>query len=174
MGGSPGIQSVFTQRIVVGVGDMAVSNNSNATISTYALGSCIGIVAYDPFNAIGGMLHIMLPDSKLSPEKSKTQPSMFADTGLRNFMNALHGMKVQPANLRLVLAGGASVIGKSDMFNIGERNAIAVTKLLSSAKFKILGKELGGINNRTLHLEVNTGILEIKTSSLGVKKISLK
>ena len=72
MGGSPTIGSVFAQRIVVGVGDMAVSNNTNMTISTYALGSCVGIVAFDPFVNVGGILHIMLPDSTLSPEKRPT------------------------------------------------------------------------------------------------------
>ena len=45
MGGAPTIGSIFSERVVVGVGDMAVSTNANVTISTYALGSCVGIVA---------------------------------------------------------------------------------------------------------------------------------
>ena len=71
---SPTIGSLFTQRVVVGVGDMAVSNNPQMVLSTYALGSCVGIVAYDSVMKVGGLLHILLPDSTLSPQKAAAQP----------------------------------------------------------------------------------------------------
>ena len=83
---------MFAQRVVIGVGDMAVSNNTQVTLSTYALGSCIGVVAYDPVVKVGGILHMMLPDSSISPEKAVQQPAMFADTGLPLFFRALFSM----------------------------------------------------------------------------------
>jgi len=45
----------------------------------------VAVVAYDPVSKASGLLHIMLPDSAISPDKSITQPAMFADTGLRCF-----------------------------------------------------------------------------------------
>ena len=71
LGGAPGIGSVFAQRIVVGVEDMAISNSANAILSTYALGSCVGVIAYDLLLVVGGLLHIMLPNSKLSHKKGR-------------------------------------------------------------------------------------------------------
>ena len=71
MAGSPSIASLFAQRLVVGVGDMIVSNNAASTLSTYALGSCVAIAAYDPVVKAGGLLHIMLPDSTISPAKAR-------------------------------------------------------------------------------------------------------
>ena len=70
MAGAPTISALFSQRVVIGVGDMAVSNNDTVTLSTYALGSCVGIVAYDPNSHAGGILHIMLPDGSISPDKA--------------------------------------------------------------------------------------------------------
>jgi chemotaxis protein CheD len=63
MSGAPSIAAVFAQRVVIGVGDMAVSNNRNSVLSTYALGSCIGLIAYDPVAMCGGILHLMLPEA---------------------------------------------------------------------------------------------------------------
>lgn len=173
MGGSPSLGSVFAQRIVVGVGDMAVSNNVNMTISTYALGSCIGVVAYDPFVTVGGILHIMLPDSTLSPDKAYSQPSMFADTGFKVFWEALSSLRVEKRRVKVIIAGGASVLSQSDMFKIGERNAIAIKKIFQQEGIPIMAEEIGGLNNRTLHLQLQTGNVEIKYPT-GTQNYALK
>ena len=68
--------------LIVGISDIKVSNNVNDVIVTYALGSCIGVVVYDPMAKVGGMLHYMLPDSTLDQNKAKNNPAMFADTGI--------------------------------------------------------------------------------------------
>lgn len=173
MGGSPTIGSVFAQRIVVGVGDMAVSNNTNMTISTYALGSCVGVVIYDPFVSVGGILHIMLPDSTLSPDKAASQPSMFADTGWNVFWQSLVSLRAEKRRMKVILAGGASVLSQSDMFKIGERNAIAIKAILAREGITTVVEELGGLNNRTLHLQLKTGSVDIKYPT-GTKTIELK
>lgn len=173
MGGSPTIGSLFAQRIVVGVGDMAASNNVNMTVSTYALGSCIGIVAFDPFVSAGGLLHIMLPDSTLSPDKAHNQPSMFADTGFKVFWDALASLRVEKRRVKIILAGGASVLSQSDMFKIGERNGVAIKNILQKEGIPIFAEELGGLNNRTLHLSLKTGVVEVKYPT-GSKEIALK
>src|SRR5690242_365262 len=102
--GSPTIAALFAQRVVVGVGDMGVSNNASFTLSTYALGSCVGVAAYDPLMKVGGLLHIMLPDSSISLEKAQKQPAMFADTGLPLLLRSLIGLKADLSRLRVLLA----------------------------------------------------------------------
>lgn len=152
---------------------MTVCSNDSYTVSTYALGSCVGMVAYDPQRRAGGILHVMLPDSKLSPEKATRQPSMFVDTGVRVFMHALQGVGCERRRLRVLLAGGANVIHTSDMFKIGERNIAAMRKLLGAARLPIRHEQVGGINNRTVHLTLATGICEIKEPS-GTRQFDLK
>jgi len=172
MGGAPTIGSIFSERVVVGVGDMAVSNNANVTISTYALGSCVGIVAVDPQIQVGGMLHVMLPDSNLTPEKALKQPSMFADTGLRAFLRALYGLRAERRRLRLFLAGGAHVLSGSDFFKLGERNIAAVKAFIARERLVVVSEELGGLNNRTLHFKIKDAVVEMKLPT-GIKTIKL-
>jgi chemotaxis protein CheD len=150
---SPTIASLFTQRVVVGVGEMSVSNNPSITLSTYALGSCVAVVVYDPIVKAGGLLHMMLPDSKISPEKAVAQPAMFADTGLPLLFRAVTGLKGDPSRLRLFVAGGASVLCTNDTFKIGERNV----------RYSVRQSAVGGTINRTVHLNVGTGEINLKT-----------
>ncbi len=163
MSGSPVIPALFAQRVVIGVGDLAVSNNPQVTLSTYALGSCVGVIAYDPVVKAGGILHIMLPDSLISPDKAAKQPAMFADTGLPIFFRSLSGMKVERSRMRVFLAGGASVLNGTDPFKIGERNAASVRKILDVYQIAICGEDIGGNVNRTVHLELASGSLILKT-----------
>jgi chemotaxis protein CheD len=165
MAGSPSINALFAQRVVVGVGDLAVSNNAQMVLSTYALGSCIGVVAYDPGRKIGGLLHFMLPHSSIAPDKAVKQPAMFADTGLTQFFKLLGGLKADRASLRLFVAGGASVISGQDNFRIGERNTQATLDFLGLHGFRVGQVDTGGIHNRTLHLEVASGTVTIRKPS---------
>jgi len=163
MAGSPTVASLFAQRVVIGVGDMAVSNNTQVILSTYALGSCVGVVAYDAAAKAGGVLHLMLPDSTISPEKAVRQPAMFADTGLASFFRALAGLKAERSRLKLFVAGGASVISGNDPFKIGERNRQVTLDFLARQGYNIRHTEVGGTINRTLHLEMSTGSVTLKT-----------
>ncbi len=159
-------------RLVVGVGDMAVSNSSTAIISTFALGSCIGVVVYDSNRRAGGILHYMLPDSNLSPDKAKLHPYMFADTGLNGFFKALQGVGVTRKNAVILIVGGASVISQNDLFRIGERNIVAVKRWFKDLNLNYRHELVGGINNRTVHLTNKDGSVQIKEPN-GVKTFSL-
>jgi len=162
MAGSPTVASLFAQRVVIGVGDMAVSNNSQVVLSTYALGSCIGVIAYDPVVKAAGILHLMLPESSISPDKAARQPAMFADTGLPAFFKALTGLRAERSRLRLFVAGGASVIAGTDPFRIGERNSRVTLNYLSQQGYVVRRTEVGGNINRTIHLEVASGQVSLK------------
>lgn len=162
MAGSPTIGAVFAQRVVIGVGDMAVSNSTQVVLSTYALGSCIGLIAYDPAQKAGGILHYMLPDSTISPDKAAKQPAMFADTGLPLFFRSLAGLKAERGRIRLLVAGGASVIAGQDPFKIGERNTAKAAEFLRANGLSVVHADTGGSINRTVHLDINTGGVTIK------------
>ncbi len=158
--------SVAGPRVVVGVSDMAVSSNPKLTLSTYALGSCVGVVAYDGEAHIGGMLHFMLPDSAVVPGKAATQPAMFADTGMDLLCRALVDARADPRRLRFLIAGGASMLGGQDAFKIGTRNVRAALQFFIIHGFPAPQSIVGGQLNRTLHLDINTGVVALKSPSL--------
>ena len=157
------IASLFVQRVIVGVGDMAVSNNPAVILSTYALGSCIGVIAYDPVSKVGGILHFMLPDSTISPDKAAKQPAMFGNTGLPLLFKAMVGMKADPHRLRVFVAGGAGMLGGQDPFKIGERNSTVALDYITKYALFLRHRETGGSINRTVHLEINSGSTNLKT-----------
>ena len=163
---SPTIASLFVQRLVVGVGDLGVSNNQMLTLSTYALGSCVSVTAYDPVVKAAGLLHLMLPDSSISPEKAVNQPAMFADTGLPLLFRSLGGLNAQRARLKIFVAGGASVLGDSQVFRIGERNVENTLGWLQRNNFRIDRSAVGGGINRSVHFELATGKGQLKTGSV--------
>lgn len=142
---------------------MGVSNNPQITLSTYALGSCVAVVAYDPYAKAGGLLHLMLPDSTISPAKASSQPAMFADTGLPLLFRSLAGLRVDFSRVRVFLAGGANVLCDADTFRIGERNIRASKDYLDHNNILIRHSSLGGSINRTVHLNIGTGDITLKT-----------
>lgn len=159
--GTSASEEHLTQRLIVGVGDMAVSGDGVTTFSTYALGSCVGVVAFDPTNRVGGMLHVMLPDSAISAEKALVQPLIFADTGVEHFLKSLKELGAELEHLKIVLAGGASTMSSSDAFKIGEKNVAAVKQKLTEYRLTPIAEELGGYTNRSLHFEMQKGRLQI-------------
>ena len=50
-------------RHIIVVGDMKTGEKEDLLV-THALGSCLGLIVYDPQEHIGGLLHAMLPLSK--------------------------------------------------------------------------------------------------------------
>jgi chemotaxis protein CheD len=159
--GSSESKGILTNRVIVGVGDMATTDNRMTALSTYALGSCVGIVAFDPGNIVGGMLHVMLPDSRISVEKAQSQPFIFADTGMDCFLASLVELGAAPDRLKIVLAGGASAMSSSDAFKIGEKNIIAVKLKLTEFGLITVCEQLGGFTNRSLHFDLQKGRLLI-------------
>jgi chemotaxis protein CheD len=166
------IAPLFAQRVVIGVGEMAASNNPHVTLSTYALGSCVGVVAYDFVGRVGAILHLMLPDSAISPAKATTQPAMFADTGFPLLMRELNSLRADPRQLRLLLAGGAAVLQGNDPFKIGARNIEAVRQRVQQLGLAVIAADLGGVVNRTVHLEIATGQVTLKRPT-GVEVLAL-
>src|SRR4051794_11546432 len=79
---NPWVGSPSRETFVVGVADMIASNDATAEIVTHSLSSCLGVTAYDPVRHVGGLLHLMLPDSTIDPAKGARVPCMFADTGV--------------------------------------------------------------------------------------------
>jgi chemotaxis protein CheD len=147
--------------LVVGIADKVVSNDPGAELVTYSLGSCLGITLYDPAKRIGGLLHVMLPNSAISAAKAASCPMMFVDTGVPRLFHALYELGADRARLVLKVAGGAQFLDPDGVFNIGERNQAALAELLRRNGFSIQAEDLGGVSSRTLRLQLDSGRVQI-------------
>jgi len=150
---------------IVGVADLRVvrAEKSMVTLITYALGSCIGLVAYDAVAHVGGLLHYMLPDSTLDSAKGASNPAMFADLGIPLLLQKCCDLGAEKKRLMLYAAGGAEALGVPNTFEIGKRNQLALRKLLWKAGVLLRSESLGGTLSRTIRLEVGTGRIGIRT-----------
>ena len=156
---------------IVGVGDMKVSNNPAESVITYSLGSCIGLVVYDPAVRVGGMLHYMLPESSIDREKAVARPFMFADTGIPILFKSAYQLGAVKSRIRIYVAGGAEILDQKGFFNIGKRNYMALKKMFFKNNVIIHKQDVGGNTNRTVRLEIGTGDIYVKTSGAGEVKI---
>lgn len=155
----------------VGVADMKVSSDPEVVLATYSLGSCIGIAIYDAVARVGGLLHFMLPESTLDPEKAEKNPYMFADTGIPYLFREAYKLGAKKQRMRVIVVGGAQILDQNGFFNIGKRNDMAIRKIFHRNNVIIDYKDVGGDNNRTVKLMVKNGKTWIKVSGQGEKEI---
>jgi len=157
--------------VIVGVSDMKVSNDPQDTLITYSLGSCIGVVIYDPTVKVGGLLHFMLPESELDKDKAKKNPYMFADTGIPALFKQTYKLGAAKQRMRVVVVGGAQVLDQKGFFNIGKRNYMAVRKIFWKNKVMVDYEDIGGSVNRTVKLDIGSGDVWLKVSGQEFVKV---
>ncbi len=149
----------------VGIAEIALSTSSEDEIVTHALGSCLGIVVYDPIAVVGGMLHVMLPLSTIDPAKAKANPAMFVDTGVPKLFMESYKLGAKKERLIVSVAGGAAVgsAERSDFFEIGKRNMIMLRKLLWKNGVILKGTDVGGASSRQLRLHLSDGRVLVRS-----------
>ena len=156
---------------IVGVADMKVSNNPADSIITYSLGSCIGVIIYDPEVKVGGILHYMLPESSINKEKAAKIPYMFADSGIPELFKTAYELGAVKQRIKVYIAGGAEILDKEGFFNIGKRNYMALKKIFLKNNIKIYKQDIGGNVNRTIKIEIANGDIYLRSSGSKDTKI---
>lgn len=156
--------------ISVGMADFKTARSPDILL-TAGLGSCIGICIHDPLLKIGGLAHIMLPTASGSLGGN---PAKYADTGLALLIKEILSMGAESSRLKAKIAGGAQMFafpGKPPVLKIGERNAEAVEQELKKNRIPLLCADVGGSFGRTIHFDVGSGELRVRTINHGEKVI---
>jgi chemotaxis protein CheD len=157
--------------IKVGMADYKVGRNPASLIS-YGLGSCVGIALYDPLTKIGGLAHIMLPDS--TQARSSENPAKFADTCLPLMVEDLVKQGAVKNRMVAKIAGGAQMFAfanATDIMRVGERNSETVRLVLRKLDLRIIAEDCGGNYGRTVELRLDNGVFRIKTIDKGEKEL---
>ena len=150
------------RRLVIGIGEFAVSSRPGDVIVTHALGSCIAVCVFDPRAGVAGMLHFLLPESSINPDRARSQPGVFADTGIPLLLDAASQYGLSKKRAIVTLVGGAEMTQQTgSSFATGRRNALAAKNVLWRAGVFVSGQEIGGSGARTLHLSVADGRMEV-------------
>lgn len=148
--------------IKVGMADLNVCVSPDR-ITTLGLGSCVGIALRDPVTKIGGLAHIMLPDS--TTIRNNSNIPKFADTGIEELVKQVTRKGANRTRLVAKIAGGAQMFGfnsNSEMVRVGERNVQATKKKLAELKIPILAEDTGKNFGRTVIFYPETGDFVIR------------
>ncbi len=143
--------------LTVDISDMKLSAEPDDVIVTYALGSCIAVMVYDPVRVAAGMIHYMLPLSETSPEKAKTKPAMFADTGIPLLFQSMYKLGCRKQDLVVKVAGGGALYDDKGVFSIGKRNYTVLRKMFWKSSVIIAAEDVGGSKSRTARIYVGSG-----------------
>ena len=153
----------MSEIIKVGMADLKTCVSPNG-VTTLGLGSCVGIAIRDPNTKIGGLAHIMLPDSK-QIRNSQQNIAKFADTGIAELVSQMEKLGAVRSRMVADIAGGATMFsfqGRSDMMQVGDRNVEATKKKLKEMNIPILAQDTGANYGRTVTFFPETGEFHIR------------
>lgn len=157
--------------IKVGMADLKVGKSPDSIIS-YGLGSCVGIALYDPQAKVGGLAHIMLPDS--TQARATDNSAKFADTAIPALLDQVVRLGGNPSKITAKMAGGSQMFifaQATDVMRIGDRNVDAVRQVLKSLSLRIVAEDVGGNYGRTVELLLDSGVFLIKTVNKGENRL---
>lgn len=143
--------------IKVGMADLNTCESPDS-ITTLGLGSCVGVVLWDPLVKVCGMAHIMLPDSTAITKNQNL--AKFADTGIEELLKKVLEKGAKKERLIAKIAGGAqmfSINNNSTLLRVGERNVVAVKSKLKELGIDIKAEDTGENYGRTVIFYPQTG-----------------
>ncbi len=147
----------MSQIIKVGMADLNICVSPDG-ITTLGLGSCVGIAIRDPVTKIGGLAHIMLPDSK--EIKNNSNIPKFADTGIEELVKQVVAKGASRQRLVAKIAGGAQMFAfqsANSSMRVGDRNVAASLQKLKELNIKVLAQDTGDSYGRTVIFYPETG-----------------
>ncbi|GBF44188.1 chemotaxis protein [Leptospira ellinghausenii] len=158
--------SIKSKIINVGIADIKVGKDTDVLRTT--LGSCIGIVLYDPDQKIGAISHIMLAKDPTGKDMSKF-PHKYGETALPILIDMMkkEGSNIGQFSCRIF--GGASMfkgINSQFLQNIGEQNILIVRKFMEEKKIPIIVEDVAGNEGRTISLYCDDGRVLLKKAGM--------
>ncbi|AEH25214.1 chemotaxis protein CheD [Pyrococcus yayanosii] len=156
----------MAKEIKVGIGDYAVGKREGI-ISTYGLGSCVGITLYDRVTKVGGLLHALLPEA--ARYGGRGNPAKYVDTGLQLLLRDVLKLGASKSRLEAKLFGGAHMFEniKSRELQIGMRNVEVAKRELKKLGIRLVAEDTGGKGGRTIYLDLATGKVKMRKVSGG-------
>ena len=153
----------MSEIIKVGMADLKTCVSPDG-VTTLGLGSCVGIALRDPVTKIGGLAHIMLPDST-AIRNSSQNIAKFADTGIVELVSQMEKLGASRARMEAKIAGGATMFQfntNNGTMMIGERNVEASKQKLAELNIPLLAQDTGANYGRTVTYYPETGEFHIR------------
>ncbi len=154
----------MSEIIKVGMADLKTCLSPDG-LTTLGLGSCVGIAIRDPMTKVGGLAHIMLPDST-TIKNGYQNIAKFADTGIVELVAQMEKLGAKRSRMVAKIAGGATMFAfqgqSSIMGQVGQRNVDATKAILKEMNIPLLAEDTGANYGRTVIFYPETGEFHIR------------
>jgi chemotaxis protein CheD len=163
----------MSELLVVGISDYKLARHPGVFV-TYALGSCVGICIYDNKFKVGGLSHIMLPESGMFNNKSDMNRMKFADTAIADMVQEMAKLGADRRRLTAKIAGGAQMFEVQQgslMGTIGDRNVSSVRDALRRLGIPVIAEDTGSNYGRTVYFDLDTGIMRVQSLGRGTREL---
>ncbi len=157
--------------IIVGMGELAVSNQPSTVLTCLGIGSCVAICAFDPVSRVGGMAHVVLPHGE---NTSAATPSKYANSAVPALLSEITRLGGDRSRLVIKVVGGARIStapGFDGTFKIGEKNVEGVLAALGREKLSASAMEVGGERGRTVRMYLDTGTVVVQSVGTRPKEL---
>ncbi len=155
--------------VVVRMGELAASASPADVLVCVGLGSCIGLALVCRDAAVGGLAHVVLPDSA---GRAAERPGKYADRAVPALIGALGEHGAPAHSLDAVLVGGAQMFSAGAGMDIGTRNEDTVRALLADAGIPVTATATAGSVGRTVRVHVATGAVTVREA--GSQEVGLR
>lgn len=154
------------ERAVLSLGEWLVTADPKVELVCLGLGSCVALCVHDPQARVGGMAHMVLPESAAARAGSGSG-AKFVDVAVPLVLERMAELGALRSRLRVALVGGAQILAGrafADAPQIGPRNVAAALAALAGHGLHPSEQEVGGTQGRTVSLSVRTGELRVLTA----------
>ncbi len=125
------------------------------------LGSCIGVAIIDRASGIGGMAHVLLPESRGQAEPG--MPGKYADVAVDCLVRGMTQVGADPSRLVSFVAGGAALCSEGDPHaGIGSSNAAVTLLALARLGIPIAERSIGGKAGRKVTLHTDSCLFRVE------------
>jgi chemotaxis protein CheD len=148
-------------KIHVGMGEGVVAAGPLVVLSP-GIGSCVVVTLYDPGRKVGGLAHVMLPDS--ARVHGSRPPYHCADTALAALLEELRNHRARQHELVAKIVGGAQMFASynNGSAGIGAENLRSIKDLLEREAIPLVGWDIAGQHGRTVEFHLTSGRLVVK------------
>ncbi len=155
------------ESVVLSLSEWHVTDDPDVVLMCLGLGSCVALCLHDPIARIGGMAHMVLPDS--SSGRIMGQNAKFVDLAIPMLVEQMRAAGAIRSRLRINIAGGARMLSGpafAGTLDVGTRNLDATRVALERLHLRLIvnAEEIGGTHGRTVRLRVGSGEVTVSTA----------
>ncbi len=162
--------------VEVSLGDFQSSQETYTVFYAKNITTGLCVMMYDAPAKVGGMAHVILPDSEFQqtqtsglkkPLDDSQYKACYADIAIPQLWEALEALGASVENTHCTLVGGSQLFtfggGRGNPLNIGARNAITARTTLSRMGLTVKHTEIGGSRPRSAVLMLNDGRIFVQS-----------